>query len=279
MRIKKRRLTPFFILILTSMKFKEKIKKETIGLVLSGGGVKGVAHVGVLKALLERDIFPDIVSGASAGAVIGALYANGIQPIDMLSFFKDTPLLKYNLLSINKPGLFDTNKYLTFFQKYFPINAFEALEKQLYVVTTNLEKGEPEFFNKGELLNVVLASAALPPVFSPVTINGTLYADGGIMNNFPIEPLIETSQFIIGSYTTSLRRVGKGELKNSLQLSQRANLLMLHSNVKDKLSIPDLLFIPKKLDTIGVLDKKGIEKAYIIGYDHASKLLDTKQLF
>jgi NTE family protein len=261
------------------MSINEKLTGKTIGLVLSGGGVKGVAHVGIIKALLERDIYPDIVSGASAGAVVGALYANGIQPSDMLSFFKETPLLKYNLFTINKPGLFDTNKYLIYFEKYFPINAFEALEKQLHVVVTNLQDGQPEFFNKGELLNIVLASAALPPVFSPVSIDGTLYADGGIMNNFPIEPLIDTTQFIIGSYTTSLKKVGKAELKNSLQLSQRANLLMLHSNVREKLSIPDLLFTPKNLDTIGVLDKKGIEKAYTIGYDHASKLLDSKLSF
>jgi NTE family protein len=258
------------------MNLLEKITGKTIGLVLSGGGVKGVAHAGVIKALLERDIHPDIVSGASAGAVVGALYAKGIQPEDMLSFFKETPLLKYTLLTIYKPGLFDTNKYLTFFEKYFPTNAFEALEKQLYVVVTNLQLGEPEFFNKGELLKVVLASAALPPVFSPVSINGTLYADGGIMNNFPVQPLIDNSQFIIGSYTTALKKVGKSELKNSFQLSQRANLLMLHSNVREKLSIPDLLFVPENLDTIGVLDKTGIEKAYTLGYEHASKLLDSK---
>lgn len=254
----------------------ENLEGKSIGLVLSGGGVKGVAHVGVIKALLERNICPNVVSGASAGAVVGALYANGIQPLDMLAFFKETPLLKYNLLTINKPGLFDTNKYLVFFEKYFPINTFEALEKKLYVVATNIELGASQFFNQGELLNTVLASAALPPVFSPVRIDGQLFSDGGIMNNFPVEPLINTTDFIIGSYTSAMKSVGKEELKNSLQLSHRANLLMLHSNVKEKLNIPDVLFTPKNLDTIGVLDKKGIDKAYLIGYEYASKLLDEK---
>ncbi|SFD39698.1 patatin-like phospholipase family protein [Algibacter pectinivorans] len=251
------------------------LSNKTIGLVLSGGGVKGVAHVGVIKALLEHGIVPDIVSGASAGGIVGALYANGIEPEDMLHFFKDTPLLKYNLLTINKPGLFDTSKYLVFFENYFPTNTFEALQKKLFIVATNLETGESEFFNQGELINKVLASAALPPVFSPVSINGRLYADGGIMNNFPVDPLIDTTDFIIGSYTTAMKVVGENELKNSFQLSQRANLLMLHSNVRDKLSIPDLLFIPNHLDVIGVLDKKGIEKAYNIGYEYASKLLEN----
>tara|TARA_R110000868_G_scaffold410962_1_gene701102 strand:+ start:5197 stop:5982 length:786 start_codon:yes stop_codon:yes gene_type:complete len=252
------------------------ISHKTIGLVLSGGGVKGVAHVGVIEALLERDIFPDIISGASAGAIVGALYANGVIPLNMLGFFKETPLLKYSHLTINKPGLFDTDKYLVFFEKYFPINSFEALEKKLYVVATNLEKGEPVYFDKGELIKPILASAALPPVFSPVSIDGQLYADGGIMNNFPVDPLIDSTQYIIGSYTTSLREVGKGELKNSLQLSQRTNLLMLHSNARQKLHVPDLLITPKNLDLIGVLDKRGVEKAYTVGYECASKLLDDK---
>jgi NTE family protein len=260
------------------MRFKDQISGKTIGIVLSGGGVKGVAHVGIIQALLERDIFPDIISGASAGAIVGALYANGVSPLEMLAFFKETPLLKYSHLTINKPGLFDTDKYLVFFEKYFPINSFDALEKKLFVVTTNLHKGESVFFDKGELIKPILASAALPPVFSPVSIDGQLYADGGIMNNFPVEPLIDSSQYIIGSYTTSLRDVGKGELKNSYQLSQRTNLLMLHSNVKQKLQVPDLLITPKNLDLIGVLDKKNVEKAYIVGYEYASKLLDGKLL-
>ena len=84
---------------------------KTIGLVLSGGGVKGIAHIGVLKALMQRDIYPDIISGASAGALVGGLYADGASVEDMLSFFKETPLLKYNFMTINKPGLFDTDKY------------------------------------------------------------------------------------------------------------------------------------------------------------------------
>ncbi len=260
------------------MRFKDQISGKTIGIALSGGGVKGVAHVGIIQALLERDIFPDIISGASAGAIVGALYANGVSPLEMLAFFKETPLLKYSYLTINKPGLFDTDKYLVFFEKYFPINSFDALEKKLFVVTTNLHKGESVFFDKGELIKPILASAALPPVFSPVSIDGQLYADGGIMNNFPVEPLIDSSQYIIGSYTTSLRDVGKGELKNSYQLSQRTNLLMLHSNVKQKLQVPDLLITPKNLDLIGVLDKKNVEKAYIVGYEYASKLLDGKLL-
>ncbi|MDY7395902.1 patatin-like phospholipase family protein [Aureibaculum sp. 2210JD6-5] len=130
-------------------------------------------------------------------------------------------------------------------------------------------------FSSGQLLKPLLASAALPPVFCPVRIDGYLYADGGIMNNFPIEPLLEKTDFIIGSYTTSVTKLNPSMIKNSFEITSRANSLMLYSNSVNKFNIPDILFKPTGLEYIGVLDKKGIEKAYIIGYDYASKYLEN----
>ncbi len=252
----------------------EEIINKTIGLTLSGGGVRGMAHIGILKALNERDIYPDIISGVSAGAIVGALYANGSSPMNMLAFFKETPLFKYNFFSVNKPGLFDTEKYMLFFEKYFKENSFASLEKTLFVTATDLQQGKPKIFSSGELLKPLLASAALPPVFSPVCIDDVLYADGGIMNNFPVEPLLDNCEIIIGCYTSALKEVGKAKLKNSLQLTSRTNTLMLHSNSMKKLHACDILFRPKDLEHIGILDKKGIEKAFIIGYEYASRFLD-----
>ena len=127
----------------------EHLKKKNLGLVLSGGGVKGIAHIGVIKSLNERDIYPDIVSGVSAGAIVGALYANAIATSDMLLFFKETPLFKYNFFTFNKPGLFNTEKYHSFFSKYFKKNTFKDLEKTLYVTATDLQSGAPKVFSSG----------------------------------------------------------------------------------------------------------------------------------
>lgn len=252
----------------------EFLNNQQIGLVLSGGGVKGMAHIGVIKALHEFDIYPHFISGVSAGALVGALFANNYDPADMLAFFKETPLFKYNFVTINKPGLFDTEKYLVALEKYFPENRFEALHRPLYVTATNLQQGKPVYFQTGELLHPLLASAALPPVFSPVEINGELYSDGGVMNNFPLEPLQGQADYIIGSYTSSMQEVSKKEISNSLQISQRANLLMLHASALNKLHLPDLLFRPEGLGLIGILDKKAIDKAFELGYEHAIKVLE-----
>jgi NTE family protein len=253
----------------------QALKGKTIGLVLSGGGVKGMAHIGIIKALNERDIYPDTISGVSAGAIVGALYANGTSPLNMLAFFKETPLFKYNFFTINKPGLFDTEKYYLFFSKYFEKDAFEALKKELFVTATDLRSGVPKVFSSGELIRPLLASAVLPPVFNPVTIDGRLYADGGIMNNFPLEPLADKTDYIIGCYTSGMKEIGKTVLKNPLQLANRTNRLILHANSREKLCATDILFRPKGLEYIKVLDKKAIDKAFLIGYDHASRYLDN----
>ena len=193
----------------------------------------------------------------------------------MLDFFKETPLFKYNFFTIRTPGLYDTEKYYLFFSKYFGKDSFDILEKELFITATDLQSGVPKVFSSGELIRPLLASAALPPVFNPVTINGRLYADGGIMNNFPLEPLTNKVDYIIGCYTSGMKETAKTVLKSPLQLANRVNRLMLHANSREKLCATDILFRPKDLEYIKVLDEKGIDKAYMIGYDHAARHLDN----
>jgi len=250
-------------------------QSKKIGLVLSGGGVRGMAHVGVIRAMEQFGISAKLVSGSSVGALVAALYANGNSVADMISFFKETPLFRYNFLTILKPGLVNTERYINIFKGYFPENDFSALEKELYVVATNLQKGEEEFFNTGELIRPLLASAALPPVFTPVSIDKCLYGDGGIMNNFPLEPLQGKVDLMIGSNVSVIKQVEKKNIRTSLQLAGRTTALMIYAINRAKIAQCDLIIEPMELDAIGVLDKAGIEKAYVIGYDKASKKFES----
>ena len=250
-------------------------KDRSIGLVLSGGGVRGMAHIGVLRALQTNNIEVSAIAGSSVGALVGALFCNGNTVDEMLTFFKETPLFKYNFFTINKPGILDTDRYFSIFKRYFPEDTFEALGRELFVVATDLQKGKEKVFSKGPLIKPLLASAALPPVFSPVEIQGALYADGGIMNNFPKEHLPGHINFVIGSNVSIAGEVDKKDLKNSLQLAGRVTGLMIYALGKEKLRACDLVLEPKELENIGMLDKKGIEKAFQIGYDYASRKLEN----
>jgi len=251
-----------------------RIENGTIGLVLSGGGIRGMSHIGLLKALKEHDIEPEQIAGSSVGALVGALYANGNSTDDMLHFFKETPLFQYSFFALGKPGFIDTAKYFPIFKSYWPEDSFEALEKKLYVVATDMLKGEEKVFESGELINPLLASAALTPVFSPVEIDGVLYADGGVMNNFPKEYLDPQCDFIIGSNVSIAGELQKKDLKNALQLAGRVTTLMIYASCKQKLSECDLFIEPKELESIGVFDKKGIERAYSLGYEQGSRTIE-----
>lgn len=252
----------------------KELQSKSIGLVLSGGGVRGMAHIGMIRAMNEFGISAKVVSGSSVGALVGALYANGNSVEDMLSFFKETPLFKYNFITILKPGFLDTDRYFDIFKGYFPEDSFDALERKLHVVATNLQQGEQTYFSKGPLILTLLASAALPPVFSPVNLNGQMYADGGIMNNFPLEPVLGEVDFIIGSNVSVVGQLNKNALKNSLQITGRVTGLMIYAINRSKLDACNLLLEFKELEKIGVLDRKGIEKAYQIGYEHTVRKLE-----
>jgi NTE family protein len=251
----------------------EHIRNKTVGIVLSGGGVRGMAHIGLLEVLHSYGIKPKVISGTSVGAIIGALYAQGVSFADMLDFFRKTPLFRYNFLTINKPGLLDTERYIDVFRSYFPMDTFNTFPIDLYVTATNLELGVQEIFSKGELIRPLLASAALPPVFSPLEINGTLYADGGILNNFPSEPITDMCDFLIGSNVSVVREVDKRSIRTSLQLANRTTALMVYAINYQKIARCNLLFEPRELEVIGVLDRKSLDKAYQIGYEHAGSIL------
>ncbi len=247
---------------------------KSIGLVLSGGGVRGMAHIGLIKAMQEHGIEAQQVAGSSVGALVGALYANGNSIEEMLQFFKDTPLFQYSFFAIGKPGFIDTERYFGIFKKYFPHDSFEGLKKPLFVVATDLLKGKEQEFTTGNLIKPLLASAALTPVFSPVEIEGSLFADGGIMNNFPKEYVDNKADYIIGSNVSIADKVQKKDLKNSLQLAGRVTALMIYTSNHEKLEQCDLSIEPKEVEKIGVLDKKGIENAFTIGYEHGRRVLE-----
>ena len=250
------------------------LKDKSIGLVLSGGGVRGMAHIGLIKAMREHQIEAKVVAGTSIGALVGALYANNNTVDEMLTFFKETPLFQYSFFAINKPGFIDTERYVSIFKDFFPDNSFKSLKRPLFVVATDLLKGNEKVFYDGELIKPLLASAALPPVFSPVNIDNILYADGGIMNNFPKEYVDHLTDYVIGSNVSITVPLEKKDLRNSFQLTARVTSLMIHASNHEKLQECDVFIEPGELDSIGVLDKKGIENAFNIGYEHGSRALE-----
>lgn len=251
-------------------KKKKSAKEEkTFGMVFSGGGIRALAHAGLLKALTEQGLQPDRLSGTSGGALIAALYASGYHPDEMLAFFKETPVFGFNLFAIGKPGLIDSEKYQNLFKKFFIKETFEELNIPVTVTATNLNTGKLEFFDSGNLINPLLASCALPPYFSPVTINGQLYSDGGLLNNFPYEPVCNQCDITIGSFVNPVTPVENKDINNTLKLLQRVISIGMDANYYRQFKKCHYVFLPPDIHTVGILDTKMLDKAFDIGYRHA----------
>lgn len=233
-----------------------------------------MAHIGLLKALEENDIHPQVVAGSSAGALVGALYAYGHDFKSMLDFFKNVPLFKFTFYSVVKPGLLDIDNYRVFFRDYFPENDFSALKKALYVATTDLASAKSVYFDRGPLIDPLLASAALPPLFTPVDIEGRYHGDGGIMNNFPIEPIEDECEFIIGSHVNPVKIMPNDHFSNTLRVLLRAVDLRFYAEAINKTRKCVYHFEPAELFDYNMLDIKNIDKIFDIGYQTALQEID-----
>lgn len=245
--------------------------EHKIGLVLSGGGVKGVAHIGALKALGEHGIFPSCIAGASAGAMVGALYASGKKPEEIFEIFKQSSLFSLSNFAIGKPGLIDLEKFKPYLQKHLPGDTFEALKHKLYVSATDLVRGRNKIFQSGPLVDTILASSAFPLVFSPYKVGEGLYADGGIVNNFPVEPLIDECDYIIGIYVNPLKNTEAAQLSNSIRVMERVYQITTRYSSLLKFEDCNRIILPQELEQYGTFDMKKAQAIFELGYEVTKK--------
>lgn len=239
---------------------------QGLGIVLSGGGSRGVAHIGVLRALLEHGVEPDCVAGASAGALVGALYAAGYSPEQMLEVFRLTEPLRLKNVAFGKPGLLDSAKYLPAFAKYFPADSFAALRRKLHIVATDLLSGEPRVFTSGPVVAPMVASASVPMVYSPMEIEGRWYGDGGIVDNFPVNVIREHCGYVIGVHVSPLRQLTHQDLGTSLAVLERALEIGMFRKSHADFSHCDVVIQPENLAEFAMFDTKRLTEIEAAGY-------------
>ena len=172
--------------------------KYKLGLALSGGGARGFAHLGVFKFLEDCGMKPDIISGTSAGALMGALYADGYSVEEIKGLFSGREFSDFAQLQIPKSGVFDSQRFRSFLRRHLRAKAIEDLKIPMAIVATDLDNGESRTFRSGPLVDVITASCSIPIIFSPVVINGVHYVDGGLFRNFPVSVIREECERVIG---------------------------------------------------------------------------------
>lgn len=249
--------------------------KKRIGLALSGGGARGIAHIGVLQALEEQGVVPDVISGASAGSIVGALYAAGKRPEEIMEFVRKASFFKLFKVSIPFSGLTKHTYLRERLAESIVEDSFEALKKNLIVAVTNLNTGECEMRNSGPLFDVVVASSSIPLIFQPVEIGGQAYVDGGLLDNMPVGPLKEHCDLTIAVNVMPHVEVPAKSVQNLLGIAQRCFDLSVLANTRPNMELCDLLIEPKEVHDFNIFQLNRYEPLFDIGYKAAMEKMEV----
>ncbi len=246
-----------------------------IGISLSGGGVRGIAHIGVLQALNEGGIFPTHIAGVSAGAVVGALYAQGITPTQILEMVR-----KLRLRQIIKPagwgkmGLFSLEKMTDILLQHIPHDSFEGLQLPFSLSATDVGKGESVLFQQGELIRPLLASCSVPFLFAPTQASGRTLLDGGLLNGLLYEPIADCD-IKIGVHVNAYDP--QSPLKSLKGVLQRCFNLVVHHAARQNLSKFDFALEPTELGYYSATNLRKAQELYDIGYKATKNILPALQ--
>ena len=252
--------------------------RQKIAFVLSGGGSRGIAHMGIIQALNEHNIYPDYISAVSSGALFGALYADGYNPKEVLEIFANSKS-KYFDLAFPKQGLLKMSKLIRLLKNNLKSTSFDTLKIPMYIAATDIINAKIVYFSSGNLLRIIVASSSVPVLFSPVKIDGTTYVDGGVLNNLPINPIKSLADVIIGMHANPLSK--ETEFKTLASIAERSFHLSIGKNVKYKSKECDLFFEPPKLTKYKVLEtsKERLNEIFDIGYEFTMNKIEKDKKF
>ncbi len=282
-----------FLNSLTSFS-QETPKRPKIGLVLSGGGAKGCAHIGVLKVLEKAGIKIDYIGGTSMGAVVGGLYASGYSATQIDSIFIATNFdemiqdyiprtsksfyekrndelyaisLPFNKFNIGVPialtkGMYNYLLLSKLLHKVRYVRDFNKLKIPFLCIGANIETGEQVVLNKGYLPEALTASSAFPTLFSPVEIDGKVLVDGGVANNYPIDEIRKLGADIIIGVDV------QDDLKSRKDLQEATKILVQISNF-GMVSRMD-----NKKNTADIYIKPDISSFSVISFDKGRQIID-----
>lgn len=256
-------------------------KIKSIGLILSGGGSKCIAHAGVLQFLQEKNIVPLQIAGSSAGSIVAALYGIGKSPKEILMFFKSIHFFHWKHFTFSKAGLIDIDAFKVYFDEIFGDKTLAELNLPTYIVATDMIKGKTKIFGpETKVTDAILASASFPGLMSPYELNGKLYSDGGILNHFPTDILKDSCQALIGVYVSPIEKIQEEDLKSIRSVMARAfDLLSANSSIP-KFNDCDWLIEPEPLSQYSTFEtnKSNMDIIFAIGYEYAKKSYEQLNL-
>lgn len=235
------------------------------GLVLSGGGARGISHIGVLKALDEIGLKFERLSGTSAGSIVGALYAYGYSPDKILEIVIGTSFFKSVRPAWTMTGLLSLERLKDVLLRFIPENSFESLKIPMTIAATEIVQGRSDYFSSGELIPAILASCCVPAVFNPVHVNGHVYVDGGLMDNLPARCIHDDVDFLIGSHCNYI--TSEFNLVNFRSVIERSALIAISGNTMISKNLCDVLIEPPEVGRFSGMDLGRAKDLFDAGYN------------
>lgn len=246
--------------------------KYKLGVALSGGGARGLAHAGALKAIEEAGLKPDIIAGVSAGSIVAVMYSAGISPDMILELFANGRFSDFAEFSISKGGLLKMDRFIRIITK--TLGGYKRLEDlpiPTFVGVTDFDHGLPEAFHEGDIGPIIKASCSIPVVFPPVSIAGTTYVDGGVLRNLPAWCIRSRCERLIGVNVSPL---GKAKTEPTFfEIAMRSYSLLAKSNQRQDMDMCDLVVQTRELTHRKMFDLKEINKVFTSGYANMRKTL------
>ncbi|NOT89998.1 MAG: patatin-like phospholipase family protein [Lysobacter sp.] len=237
--------------------------KIRIGIALGGGAAKGFAHIGVIKMLEANGFKPEVVSGTSAGSVVGALYASGMDAFQMQEHAVALDEARIRDVTLFNGGLVRGQKLQDYVNEMVGNRAFDRMKKPFAVVSTQLETGARTVFVRGNVGQAVRASCSIPGVFEPVKIDTFHYVDGGVVSPVPVDAARQLGADFVIAVDISTRITGKTP-ENLLGVVNQSITIMGQKLGEQELSRADVIIRPRVND-IGPADFEQRARAILEG--------------
>ncbi|WP_372946065.1 patatin-like phospholipase family protein [Muriicola sp.] len=249
---------------------------KKVGLALGGGAVLGAAHIGVLKALKEKEINIQFITGTSIGAFVAALYAFGKDWEEINEISCKLKWMDISSISLSRYSLLSNEKFGDLLVEHIGDRRIEEADIPLAIIATNAGTGEKVVLREGPVAQAVMASTCIPGLFKPVKIGGRMLLDGGIVENVPIKTLREIgAEYVIGVDLNAQHEYQ--EPQNILDVLLNSFHFIMQQSAKFQTQNADLLIKPD-LSGFDRADTSQIEELIQKGYEDGIKILDEKDL-
>jgi NTE family protein len=235
-----------------------------ITLSLSGGGLRGAAHVGAIKFLEEQGVEVTAVSGSSAGAIVGLFLAAGLKSDDMLAFLKSLEKKELFAWASGAIGIFKMERLEKKLYDRLNVKDYSELNIPLYTCVTDIDTGEHHYISSGDVIAYTVASSTITPLFEAKKIDGYAYIDGGFSDNLPVKPL---KNYYEKSLAININPLRAENLSTFKSLAIRSILIMIRSNSMPAKKLADAFFEVKGVANMHLFDFDEIDMAYKAGYN------------